>query len=160
MNSTVAYIGLGANLGDALDTVRQALARLEDLPATRLTAQSSLFRSAPWEASGNDFINAVAQLHTSLGAEELLRHLQALELEFGRKRPYRNAPRTLDLDLLLHGEETIASPSLTVPHPRMAQRAFVLLPLLQLAPEITIPGLGPARRFLADVAGQEIARLP
>ena len=130
-----AFVGLGANLGDAPATVRQAIDALGTLPHTRLLRASRLYRSAPWEASGPDFINAVAEVHTALDAHALLSALHGLEQATGRERPYLNAPRTLDLDLLLYGDAHIATPTLTVPHPRMWQRAFVLRPLAEIAPD-------------------------
>jgi 2-amino-4-hydroxy-6-hydroxymethyldihydropteridine diphosphokinase len=157
--STTAFIGLGANLGDARGTVEQAITRLSTLPGTRLEAQSSLFLTAPIDSSGDDYVNAVAQIHTTLDAHALLAALRQIELDFGRERPYRNAPRTLDLDILLFSQQQIADEVLTVPHPRMTQRAFVLLPLLQLDPFIHIPGLGPAHQFVPQVAGQAIRKL-
>ncbi len=129
-----AWVALGANLGDARATVLQAFEDLTQLPQTRLIARSRLYRTAPHEASGPDFINAVAGLETGLNAPALLQALQSLENAAGRLRPYPNAPRTLDLDLLLYGEARIDSPQLTVPHPRMRERAFVLQPLAELAP--------------------------
>ena len=129
-----AFVALGANLGDARATVLQAFEDLGQLPHTRLRARSRLYRTAPHEASGPDFINAVACIETGLTAPELLQALQSLENTAGRQRPYPNAPRTLDLDLLLYGEASIDSPRLTVPHPRMRQRAFVLCPLADVAP--------------------------
>jgi len=129
-----AFVALGANLGDAAATVRQASTDLGTLPQTRLVRASRLYRSAPWEASGPDFFNAVAEVATSLDAHALLAALHGLELAAGRERPYLNAPRTLDLDLLLYGDAHIATPTLTVPHPRMWQRAFVLRPLADIAP--------------------------
>lgn len=130
-----AYVALGANLGDAQATLRWATAQLARLPDTRLLACSGLYRSAPVDAEGPDFINAVASLDTALKALPLLHALQQLEQQAGRERPYRHAPRTLDLDLLLYGDERIDCPDLQVPHPRMNQRAFVLLPLADIAPE-------------------------
>jgi 2-amino-4-hydroxy-6-hydroxymethyldihydropteridine diphosphokinase len=130
-----AWVALGGNLGDARDTVLCAFEALARMPHTQLLARSRLYRSAPHEASGPDFINAVAGLHTALSAPELLDALQAIENAFGRERPYVNAPRTLDLDLLLYGDSRIDSPRLTVPHPRMRARAFVLRPLADVAPE-------------------------
>lgn len=130
-----AFVALGANLGDARATLLKSLEALARLPGTRLTARSCLYRTAPHEASGPDFINAVARLETCLGALELLDALQAIENAAGRERPYLHAPRTLDLDLLLYGQARIDSPRLTVPHPRMTGRAFVLLPLAEVAPE-------------------------
>ena len=156
---TRSYIGIGANLGNARATVMQAIAALHALPDTRLTAQSALFRTAPVDADGDDYINAVAQLDTTLDAHTLLHQLQVLEAQFGRQRSYINAPRTLDLDLLLYGNDCIATPELTVPHPRMTMRAFVLTPLLQIDPLIEIPGHGPAHQFLPAVADQAITRI-
>ena len=148
-----AYVALGANLGDARATVNAAIEALDHLPQTRLLRASSLYRTAPWEASGPDFINAVAAIETALGAHELLRALQALELQAGRERPYRNAPRTLDLDLLLYGDAVIDTPDLSVPHPRLRERAFVLLPLAEIAPALV------SADELQAVADQAIERL-
>lgn len=153
------FIGIGSNLGDAKTNVRQAIERIGQIADTRLTGQSSLFRTAPIDASGDDYINAVVRIETTLLPEELLQALQAIEQNMGRERPYRNAPRTLDLDILLYGSQTILTDSLTVPHPRMTQRAFVLIPLLQVDPFITIPGQGAAHAFVAAVAGQAIQKI-
>lgn len=130
-----AYVALGANLGDAPATLRQALHDLGALPRTQLMCASSLYRSAPVDATGPDFLNAVAELRTTLGPYELLAGLQGLEQAAGRERPWRNAPRTLDLDILLYGELELDDPVLTLPHPRMLQRAFVLLPLAEISPQ-------------------------
>jgi 2-amino-4-hydroxy-6-hydroxymethyldihydropteridine diphosphokinase len=132
----LAYIALGSNLGDARATVQTAMAQVASLPKTRLVAQSSLYRTAPVEATGPDFINAVMGIQTRLNAFELLLKLQQLEQWAGRQRPYPNAPRTLDLDVLLYGSACVDSPQLVVPHPRMFQRAFVLLPLAEIAPKL------------------------
>ncbi len=156
---TLAYVGLGANLGDPQQAVRDALEALRALPQTSLDAVSSLYLSAPVDAGGNDYVNAVARLRTSLLAHELLSALQGVEQNFGRERPFRNAPRTLDLDLLLYGEQTIHDAALEVPHPRMMARAFVLLPLLELDAGIVVPGKGQARDFLPAVHDQTIRRL-
>jgi 2-amino-4-hydroxy-6-hydroxymethyldihydropteridine diphosphokinase len=156
MTGVPAYIGLGANLGDARGAVEAALQRLNGLPGTRLEAASSLYATAPVDAGGDDYVNAVARIDTTLPARELLRQLLSIEQDFGRERPGFNAPRTLDLDLLLYDQQRIAEPDLIVPHPRMTQRAFVLVPLLQLDPLIAIPGAGPAKNFLPDVASQAI----
>ena len=134
-----AFVALGGNLGDARASVLEAFRGLADLPQTRLIARSRLYRTAPHEASGPDFINAVARIDTSLSAPELLQALQSLEHAAGRERPYPNAPRTLDLDLLLYGDARIDSPRLTVPHPRMQGRAFVLHPLADVAPGRVAP---------------------
>jgi len=149
-----AFVGLGANLGDAQRALQDAIAGLGRLPGTALARASRLYRSAPVDAGGPDYFNAVAQLETRLSAPELLAHLQALEQAAGRERPYRNAPRTLDLDLLLFGDAQVSSAFLTVPHPRLRERAFVLLPLQELAPERV------AAADLAAVAGQRISPLP
>ena len=149
----IAYVALGANLGDAAAVVASAIDALNRLADTRLEARSHLYRSAPVDAQGPDFINAVAAVSTRLTAPDLLLALQQLEQRAGRERPYRNAPRTLDLDLLLYGDARIDSPSLTVPHPRMMERAFVLIPLAEIAPDL-VPAAA-----LAAVAGQRIERL-
>jgi 2-amino-4-hydroxy-6-hydroxymethyldihydropteridine diphosphokinase len=133
--AVTAYIALGANLGYAVRTVQQAISNLGRLPHTRLVKHSSLYQTAPIESTGADYINAVAQVLTHLPAPALLQELQIQELTAGRQRPYPNAPRTLDLDILLYGSAQIQSASLTVPHPRMAQRAFVLRPLAEIAPQ-------------------------
>ena len=155
----IAYIGIGANLGDALANVDDALARLAALPSTRLLASSSKYRTAPIDSSGDDYINAVACIDTALGAQELLTALHGIELAHGRERPYRNAPRTLDLDVLLYGDQVIDTPTLQVPHPRMLERAFVLVPLLEIARDMEVPGSGPARQFASAVAGQQITKI-
>lgn len=155
----IAYIGIGANLGDARANVEDALARLAGLPASTLLRRSCAYRSAPIDSSGDDYINAVACIDTTLTAPDLLAALHAIELAHGRERPYRNAPRTLDLDILLYGDQQIDLPSLRVPHPRMRERAFVLAPLLEIAPDVELPGHGPARQFLAGVAGQSISKI-
>ncbi|QDL36941.1 2-amino-4-hydroxy-6-hydroxymethyldihydropteridine diphosphokinase [Rhodoferax sediminis] len=130
-----AYIALGANLGDAVATISGAMNALATLPDTQLTRRSSLYRTAPIDAGGPDYINAVVEVSTALPAPLLLLQLQRLEQGAGRERSYRNAPRTLDLDLLLYGEAQLQGPALTIPHPRMAARAFVLVPLAEIAPQ-------------------------
>ncbi|PUE11283.1 2-amino-4-hydroxy-6-hydroxymethyldihydropteridine diphosphokinase [Limnohabitans sp. T6-5] len=148
-----AYVAVGANLGDARQTVLDSLAALAQLPATVCTGRSRLYRTAPHEAQGPDFINAVARLSTRLCAPDLLDALQALENDAGRLRPYRHAPRTLDLDVLLYGDAQIDSSRLTVPHPRMWGRAFVLYPLADLAPDLVTAA------HWTGVAGQKIEPL-
>lgn len=155
----IAYVGIGANLGDARANVRDALARLDAYPGCRVAKASGCWRTAPIDSSGDDYINAVAAVDTDLDAHALLAALMDIEQAHGRERPYRNAPRTLDLDVLLYGDATIATPTLTVPHPRMHERAFVLAPLLEIAPEVVIPGRGPAADFLPGVADQAIVKL-
>ena len=160
MNAERVFVGLGANLGEAQATLKAALAALAALPQTQLVAQSSLYRTAPVQASGPDFVNAVAELRTDLDPPALLHALQAIEQAHGRLRPYRNAPRTLDLDLLLHGQRVLSEPGLDVPHPRLHQRAFVLQPLLELAPALEHPRLGPLQLLLAATANQAVEKLP
>lgn len=155
----IAYIGIGANLGDAVANVDDAIARLGAMPGARVLACSGKYRTAPIDSSGDDYVNAVACIDTPLGASALLAELHGIELAHGRERPYRNAPRTLDLDILLYGEQVIDEPGLQVPHPRMQERAFVIVPLLEIAPHIGIPGHGPASAFLPAVAGQGIDRI-
>jgi 2-amino-4-hydroxy-6-hydroxymethyldihydropteridine diphosphokinase len=154
-----AYIGLGANLGDPAAALDDAISRLAAIPQTVIAARSSLYRSAPIDATGPEFVNAVVALDTVLAPHDLLAHLQVIEQAHGRARPYRNAPRTLDLDLLLYGAQIIATPDLTVPHPRLHQRAFVLLPLAEIAPELRIPGRGLLQPWLERAADQSITRL-
>jgi len=149
-----AYIGLGANIGQPALALRQAMAAIAALPGTVLTRQSASYRSAPLDAGGPDYLNAVVEVATGLTPEALLAALQDIERVAGRTRPYPNAPRTLDLDLLLYGDAHIDTPSLTVPHPRMGQRAFVLVPLAEIAPERVSP------RQLAALTSQVIARIP
>lgn len=146
----IAFVGLGANLGDPQAMLRWALDALAHTPGVRLVQASSLYRSAPVDASGPDFINAVAKIATTLNAMALLHALQAIEHTAGRERPYRNAPRTLDLDLLLYGDAQIDSPTLTVPHPRMQQRAFVLVPLREVGSYRLI------YKWLGDLVGQSV----
>ena len=159
MGTVSAYIGLGANLGDAAHSVRIAIDLLARLSETSLSACSSLYRTAPIDATGDDFVNAVVHLETQLDAHTLLAELQRIEHSFGRERPFRNAPRTLDLDLLVFGSDTIRDDVLEVPHPRMGNRAFVLLPLYELSPDLEIPGLGQIAPLLALVGNQAIEKL-
>ncbi|MDR0260577.1 MAG: 2-amino-4-hydroxy-6-hydroxymethyldihydropteridine diphosphokinase [Comamonas sp.] len=147
-----AFIGLGANLGDRGSVLAQAVQAITQLPDTQLTSLSSLYVTAPVDASGPDFLNAVVAVRTRLAPLDLLHALQAIELAAGRERPYRNAPRTLDLDVLCYGDLLQDTPELILPHPRMAERAFVLLPLAELAPDRVTPAQ------LAAVAQQRIAR--
>lgn len=148
-----AYVAVGANLGDAVASVQQALAGLAQLPHTELIAVSSLYRSAPWQALGPAFINAAAHIRTALSAPDLLAALHLSEQAAGRVRSQQNAPRTLDLDLIFYGDAKIYSRWLTVPHPRWMERAFVLLPLQELAPRKVIPVM------LHAVAEQPIEKL-
>ncbi|ATE59212.1 2-amino-4-hydroxy-6-hydroxymethyldihydropteridine diphosphokinase [Thauera sinica] len=156
-----AYIAFGANLGDPAAAFRLAVERLAALPRTRIAAQSSLYRSAPVGVAGDhpDYINAVIALDTGLTPQALLAALLAIEHEGGRTRPARLAPRTMDLDLLLHGDAVIDEPGLVVPHPRMHERAFVLQPLAEIAADTVIPGHGAVLALLAGVGDQNVVRL-
>jgi 2-amino-4-hydroxy-6-hydroxymethyldihydropteridine diphosphokinase len=165
----IAYVALGANLGDAAAALRQAVQGLQALPFTQVCQASSLYRTAPLDtdsgletaAPGSDYLNAVVALQTGLSAPALLDQLQRLELQAGRQRPYRNAPRTLDLDLLLFGSARIDSSRLTVPHPRMAQRAFVLVPLAEIEPSLVSAGQHQAVQHQAiERLGKSLLPLP
>jgi len=154
-----AYVGIGSNLGEPRRQIEAALDELARVPRTRVARRSSLYRSAPVGHAGQpDFLNAVARLETGLGAEALLGELQAIEQRHGRERSFANAPRTLDLDLLLHDAGAVSTPRLTLPHPRMHERAFVLAPLAEIAPDAEVPGHGRAAELLARCAGQRIER--
>ena len=156
----LAYIALGANLGDPAAQVNDALPTLDSLPATRLQCVSSLYRTAPVGVSGQaDFINAVCAVETALAPEVLLDALLTLETRFGRRRDYPLAPRPLDLDLLLYAEQIIDTPRLILPHPRMHLRAFVLVPLCEIAPDCRIPGRGKAASWLPAVCRQGIEKV-
>ena len=148
-----AYIALGANLGDAPATLVQAMQHIATTPGIVLLSRSGLYRTAPLQSSGPDYVNAVIAIETSLSAPALLAQLQQHEQAAGRLRPYHNAPRTLDLDLLLYGQARIFSAALTVPHPRMTERAFVLVPLAEIAPNQVSPAQ------LQAVCSQNIQRL-
>lgn len=157
---TLAYVALGANLGEPRRQLAAALDELDGLPETRVIARSGFYRSAPLDhVDQPEFVNSVAQIDTELAPEALLDRLQEIERRHGRERPFAGAPRTLDLDLLLYGSETIASARLSVPHPRMHERAFVLLPLLELDGAISIPGRGPAKSLLPACSSQKIERI-
>ena len=167
--SSRCFVALGANLGDPIETVSKAIEALRELPETQFMAASSLYRTAPVGLKHQpDFVNAVVELvaaspkGTSFGAPSattLLEMLFAIEARFGRRRSIRNAPRTLDLDLLLYGDEISDDPHLTLPHPRLHERAFVLAPLDEIAPQLVIPGRGPVAGLLAACAGQQIEKL-
>lgn len=155
-----AYIGLGSNLENPQQQVGAALAALAELPQTSLVRASSLYASAPVGYDDQpDFVNAAALLETELTADELLQALLLLEQQFGRVRTFLNAPRTLDLDILLYDEQVIDQPTLQVPHPRMHERAFVLLPLAEIEPELLIPGKGRLADWLARCGEQSVHRL-
>lgn len=155
-----AFIALGANLGDPIGQVLLAVDELARLPATRLHTRSSLYRSRPVGGPQQpDYVNAVAWLSTPLPPRELLRHCLAIEARFGRRRAGRNAPRTLDLDLLLYDGLVMHEPGLTLPHPRMHERGFVLQPLAEIAPNVSIPGRGEVRHLLATVDVSDLVQL-
>ncbi|MBS1143257.1 MAG: 7,8-Dihydro-6-hydroxymethylpterin-pyrophosphokinase [Proteobacteria bacterium] len=155
-----AYVALGANLGDPAATVRAAFAALANLPDSRVAHSSSLYRTAPVGLTDQpEFVNAVAELQTSLAPEALLDALFEIEQRFGRIRAEKNGPRTLDLDLLLYGDQFIDLPRLTLPHPRLHLRAFVLCPLAEIAPQLALPGRGTVAAWLPAVANQGIVRL-
>lgn len=163
--AVTAFIGMGGNLGQARTTVLAAIDALAQLPQTQLIASSPLYGSAPLgeNADGPNYVNAVAQLHTTLSADALLRELHRIEGAFGRARSYKNAPRTLDLDILLYGDTVCHTDTLTLPHPRMHERAFVLYPLFDLKPDISWHNaLGQrvsVRDLKAQIADQDISRL-
>jgi len=154
-----AYIGLGSNVGDRVGEVERALAEIAALPGTELAARSSLYRTAPIDAGGDDYVNAVARVRTTLDPAALLAALQAIEHAHGRERPFANAPRTLDLDLLLHGDAVVVGDRLTLPHPRLHERAFVVVPLAEIAADLVIPEHGHVAALRAAVAGQRVAKL-
>jgi len=155
-----AYVGLGANLGDPLAQMRAAVAALAKLPTTTVAGVSSVYRSAPvGYLDQPDFFNAVVALDTGLSPQALLDALLEIEHEGGRTREFRNAPRLIDLDLLLHGERVVDEPQLTIPHPRMVDRAFVLLPLAELDPCCVVPGAGPLEALARAVSAQAIGRI-
>lgn len=156
---TLAYIGLGSNLQHPQLMVEEAWTRIQQLDKTTGIALSPLYISAPIESSGPEYINAVAAVDTLLDAQALLQALLSIEQDHGRKRPYRNAPRTLDLDLLLYGSMQCDTPKLILPHPRMHLRAFVIKPLLDLDRQIVIPGKGVAADYLVSTDSQSCTPL-
>jgi len=164
MKGVRCFVALGANLGDPVTTVKAALAALRELPQMELVTASSLYRTAPVGLTPGltdqpDFINAVVEMSTVLPAPSFLTQLFAIEARFGRQRSVSNAPRTLDLDLLLYGDLVSADAQLTLPHPRLHERAFVLAPLVEIAPQLVIPGLGAVDALLAQCVDQRIERL-
>lgn len=155
-----AVVGLGANVGDPLAQLRAAITAIGGLPATALAAVSSFYRSAPLGyVDQPDFINAAVAIDTALEPAALLAALQEIEAAAGRRRSFANAPRPLDLDLLLYDGREIDEPGLTVPHPRLHERAFALAPLLELDPDAAIPGRGRAAELLAALVDQRVERL-
>jgi len=156
-----AYVALGSNLDDPRAQVERALAALDQLPQTRCVLRSSLYRSRPFgPVEQPDFVNAVAGLLTTLEPATLLASLQALETSLGRERPVvRWGPRRIDLDLLVHGSARIAEPGLELPHPGIAERAFVLAPLAEIAPDLDVPGVGRVNALLAALDSSLLERL-
>lgn len=160
MTEVAAYVALGANLGDPARQVERACAELARLPDSRLTALSGLYLSEPEGfADQPDFVNAVAGLQTRLSPRALMTALLDIESRHGRNRAFKNAPRTLDLDLLLYAGLVMHEPGLTLPHPRMTRRAFVLLPLAEIAPHALIPGHGRVDACLSQLSTENITRL-
>ena len=154
-----AFVGVGANLGDAANAVLSGIAALRGLAGVELVACSSLYASAPLDAPGPDYVNAVVALDTTLPADVLLQALHRIEAQHGRVRSTANAPRTLDLDLLLYGEQRSDDPTLLLPHPRLHRRAFVLQPLLEIAPQLQVKGLGALSSWLPQTSDQPVRRL-
>lgn len=168
---TTAFVGLGSNLAGVLESpqaqLNAALAAMDELAFSRIRRVSSFYSTPAWGDAQVDaakqprYINVVAKLHTDLAADALLRALQAIETVQGRVRDpnHQNASRTLDLDLLIYGGIRIRTIDLTCPHPRMHERAFVLVPLLEIAPDLVIPGLGKAESYLAALTPSDIYKL-
>ncbi len=156
-----AYIGLGSNLGDSVAEIKAACLALRELPTSEWVSGSPLYRTAPIsEVPQADFINAVCRLRTELMPRQLLDELLVIEIRQGRVRGGgKDGPRSLDLDLLLYGDRVVSEPGLQIPHPRLHGRAFVLYPLADIAPELTIPGHGPVRALLAGCADQRVEQL-
>jgi len=160
LSTVTAYVALGSNLEDPQRQLRSGLESLAALPATRLLRASSFYRSAPvGYADQPDFVNAVAAIETGLSPRGLLDALLAVERRHGRVREFLNAPRTLDLDIVAYGDRTIDEPGLAVPHPRMHERAFVMVPLAEIAPDAAIPGRGSVRELAARVDAASVTRL-
>lgn len=156
---TIAYLGLGSNLGDSQQTLRDAIVCLAQYSNILVLHKASIYLSAPVDTHGPDFLNTVISVQTTLSAKQLHVICQQIEHQFERQRPYRYAPRTLDIDLLLFGDEIITTPELIIPHPRMTERAFVLLPLAEIAPNIVIPHFGEIQPYLTKVTQQTINKL-
>lgn len=159
MSAVTAYIGLGSNLHKPQQNIREAIQHIAQHEQIQLEQQSSLYRTAPMGyTQQDDFINAVIAVSTTLSAEQLLDFLLQLEQQFGRQRPFKDAPRTLDLDLLCYGLSQQHSARLTLPHPRLHSRAFVLVPLCEIAPDLLIPGQGPVKALLKQLEQDNLAQ--
>ena len=155
-----AFIGFGGNIGDTRQLITDAIICLAQRAELHIVAKSCFYQSAPVEAIGGDYINAVIEIETELSPHGLLHVCQTIEQEFGRERPYANAPRTLDLDILSFEGVTQNETELILPHPRIIERSFVLLPLLEIAPDFFLPNLGELKAYLPKVAHQRIEKLP
>lgn len=153
------FIGIGSNLGDRAAQIDRACTEIAALPATTLVARSADYASAPLDAPGGEYLNAVVRVRSALAPLDLLHALQAIETRHGRHRPFAGAPRTLDLDLLLYGDLVVASDELILPHPRLHERAFVLVPLAEIAPHGIVPGRGRVVDLGAAVSAQRVAKL-
>jgi len=158
-NTNIAYIGIGSNLGDSMQNINDAIVTMSQNPYIYILQKSHFYQTAPIDADGNDYINAVVCLKTKYPSLELLKFLQYIEGQFGRERNYINAPRVLDLDLLMYAQEIYTSDILTIPHPRITQRAFVLVPLLDLDKDISIPSKGKAIEYLNRIQKQAIKKV-
>jgi 2-amino-4-hydroxy-6-hydroxymethyldihydropteridine diphosphokinase len=154
-----AYIGLGGNVGDSRQILTDAVICLAQIPSIQINARSCFYISSPVDAPGNDYINNVIAITTSLEPIPLLHACQSVELHFGRERPFARAPRTLDIDLLTYENLSYTDPELTIPHPRITERMFVLLPLLEIEPEIELPLFGKLKNRLPDLSWQKIEKL-
>lgn len=155
-----AFIGFGGNIGDTRQLITDAIVCLAQRSELHILAKSCFYQSAPVEALGGDYINAVIEIETELTPYGLLHVCQAIEQEFGRERPYANAPRTLDLDILSYEGVTQNETELMLPHPKIIERSFVLLPLLEIAPDFFLPNFGQLKAYLPKVAHQRIEKLP
>lgn len=161
MSAVIAYVGLGSNLDDPQQQVRRALDALDDLRDSRVLRRSGLYRTSPWGYPDQpDFVNAVAELETRLSPRELLDGMLDIERRAGRLRDgARWGPRVIDLDLLVYADRRIAEPGLEIPHPRMAERAFVIFPLAELAPALQVPGLGPVSAMASRLDAASCERI-
>ena len=155
----LAFIGLGGNIGDTKQLIKDAIVCLAQNPELSVLTRRSMYQSTHVDAEGPDFINAVISLETQLPPEDLLAICQKVENTFGRERPYINAPRTLDLDVLAYDSVSIQNDRLTIPHPRMIERSFVLFPLLEIAPDIDLPGFGKLTKYIPNVEHQRIEKV-
>ena len=162
---TQAFIALGSNLENPIQQIQSAFLALENMPQTQLIKKSSLYKTAPIGYEEGelekipDFINAVAEVSTDLSPLDLLQAIFAIENQAGRVRPYPNAPRVLDCDLLLYGDTTMQTNALTLPHPRMQSRGFVLLPLFEIAPQLNIPNHGKIASLMTDAIKQGVQKI-